>query len=1076
MKESEDDLGTSLSAERGLAHSALGESPGVPIGQALLTDQQCLAVVLQGAALLAHLEHGGWSLFQAWDSARIDDAGGLYVSEIRRGRFLEPLSDLLAELVRRLFRCQEEVAGRGEARRAARQLLKAWQQAIVPTPGDLAVAQILDVAPFLFQPPFGLARERLAAEHVVAGVRHPWVAGPGQVRLRFLGQASSLDTLENLLGSSRARDLWDGYRPGDDPRELASAGRWRRAVAAWERHPPRGWREITQRGEALFALGRYSEAVDGLRRQGRFEPRLLKAKCQFFLGELNAAVRTLRKLAEGKLDAEQVVALTEVGVRIWGARGQLQEIREWVSRSLAVARGTLRIHAEVVAAGAAWDCNDFPAMEKHLEASREALEIPSLAGRWHRMRALQAMEAADGLRVIEHVSIALGQDRRRLHQAEAGRLWNDLAVGRVMIDDLAGAERACRHAARLLAESEGPGRTTLVLYNLAEVCLRRGRFEGVPEILERSTTANRGSGNLRGLIRDLELWVRLELAQGRFVAGLARCAEARRRIEESGSDDRREVFDVLAARAQGWLGEQEVASALLDRVGGKGLGELEPEERPAVYALAAEPEKALELASGTRWAKLWTALVDGVPPQVEVWSQLDSMEPFRAARLIFDCEILLPGVVPLHSVRGAIEEFRRVGAEALAEKLEHRSLGAWRALEQYLSTDGAMLEKLGDMMRNAGYEDVRLVVESQDEERVLHPGRGGQETQVHHLPDGDTLELRAPRIDGVLRALFAVICHDCRSSNSRTNSGRSRSVGLGGIVGRSSALSAALDRLDRLAKGTLPVLILGESGTGKELVARRAHLASGRSSAPFIPLNCAEISENLIQSDLFGHVRGAFTGADRDRAGVFEAARGGTVFLDEIGDLPLPAQGKLLRVLQEGEIRRVGESFARKVDVRVVAATHRDLEAMVSSGEFRQDLYFRLKVATIRLPALRERGEDVLELTDHFLARHESIQLSSAARQKLLTYEWPGNVRELQNVLEVASALASDSEILPEHLEIPTSSREWVGSYHAQVERFRRSLVKDAFDRSHGNQAEAARRLGLTRQALSYLVRQMGII
>ncbi len=1069
----------SMSTRRELAHGALGGTSGVSIEQALLTDQQRLSVVLQGAALLAHLEHGGWILPGGWESARLDDGARLQVPEARRGRSLEPASDQLAQLIRKLFRCQNEVAGRGEARRAARRLLAVWQRAIVGTPGDLAVSQVLEAAPFLFQPAFGSARKCLAAEHYIDGARHPWVAGPGQARRRFLAEAKDLSALEALLAGPRARDLWDGYRDGDDPEDLYRDGRWRRAAAAWARHPPKGWRSVEMQARALFALGRYSEALAVLRRQTRFESKLLKARCQFFLGELNAAFLTLRKLGEGDLIAEQVVALTEVGVRVWGARGQHSEIREWVERSLAEARGSfrrsLRLRAEVVAAGAAWDCNDFEAMEKHLEASREALEDPELAGRWHRARALQAMEVSDGLRVIEHVSAALGKERRSLQAAEAGRLWNDLAVGRVLIDDLAGAERACRHAARLLAESEGPGRTTLVLYNLAEVRLRRGRAQGVAEILERSTSANRSSGNLRGLIRDLELWVRLELVQGRFAAALARCTEARRSPEEPGSADRREVFDVLAARAHGWLGESAVAAALLDRVGSKGLGELEPEERPAVYALAGMEEEALQQAAGTRWAGLWASLVAGVPPAREIWTDVESLEPFRAARLLFDCETLLPGSAPPEAVRAAVGALRQVGAEALAEKLESRSLGAWRALERFFATEGALRKKAVAMLRAAGYGEVRLWLEVDGEEQVWIPGPGGEQALTKPLPGGGSLQLRASRLDTVLQALFAVIHRDVPPPRDEPELRRTRAAGLGGIVGKSSQLTAALDRLDRLARGNLPVLILGESGTGKELVAKRAHLASDRASGPFLPVNCAEISENLIQSDLFGHVRGAFTGADRDRAGVFEAARGGTVFLDEIGDLPSGAQGKLLRVLQEGEIRRLGESFVRKVDVRVVAATHRDLDTMVSGGDFRQDLYFRLKVATIRLPALRDRGTDLVELAEHFLRRQETVRLSSSARQKLLTYDWPGNVRELQNVLEVAAALTIDGEILPEHLEIPEPVGPQQGDYHSQVERFRKGLVKEALDHSNGKQAEAARRLGLTRQALSYLVRQLKI-
>ncbi|MFP5287453.1 MAG: sigma-54 interaction domain-containing protein, partial [Thermoanaerobaculia bacterium] len=294
-------------------------------------------------------------------------------------------------------------------------------------------------------------------------------------------------------------------------------------------------------------------------------------------------------------------------------------------------------------------------------------------------------------------------------------------------------------------------------------------------------------------------------------------------------------------------------------------------------------------------------------------------------------------------------------------------------------------------------------------------------------------------------------------------------VPLGDMVGESPAFLSVLERIGRLAPGDLPILILGESGTGKELAARRIHRLSGRSRAPFIAVNCAALSETLILSDLFGHARGAFTGADRSRQGVFESANGGTVFLDEIGDLPLSAQGLLLRVLQEGEVRPLGETLPRKVNVRVLAATHRDLGAMVSEKTFRQDLYYRLKVGSVSLPALRDRGEDVLLLAERFASR----ELSAAARALLLGHLWPGNIRELQNVLSLACALAGEGAIEPEHIELPETQTAPAGSYHQQVEALRRRLITAALARHGNNHAEAARELGLSRQSISYLIRQL---
>jgi len=296
------------------------------------------------------------------------------------------------------------------------------------------------------------------------------------------------------------------------------------------------------------------------------------------------------------------------------------------------------------------------------------------------------------------------------------------------------------------------------------------------------------------------------------------------------------------------------------------------------------------------------------------------------------------------------------------------------------------------------------------------------------------------------------------------------------LVGSNGPLKRVVERAGRLAATEIPVLILGETGTGKELLARLVHRRSLRSRGPMLPVNCAALSESLLLADLFGHVRGAFTGADRDRAGIFEAAARGTVFLDEIGDLPPVAQGRLLRVLEEGEVRRVGESMQRAVDVRLVAATHRDLESMVERGEFRQDLYYRLGVGILALPPLRERGAGIETLAEHFLGRlanGRDLRLDRRSRRTLLDYPWPGNVRQLKNVLSVAAAVAEGPVILPEHLDLPVSRRPLESDYHQQVEAFRRRLVEQALAESGGNRARAARRLGLSRQAISYLARKL---
>jgi DNA-binding NtrC family response regulator len=249
-----------------------------------------------------------------------------------------------------------------------------------------------------------------------------------------------------------------------------------------------------------------------------------------------------------------------------------------------------------------------------------------------------------------------------------------------------------------------------------------------------------------------------------------------------------------------------------------------------------------------------------------------------------------------------------------------------------------------------------------------------------------------------------------------------------GIIGSCEPMQKLFSKISKVAPTDATVLIQGESGTGKELVARALHTQSRRKDEPMISVNCAAIPESLIESELFGHEKGAFTGAATLRLGLVEAADGGTLFLDEIGELPLEAQARLLRVLQEGEIRRVGSVQSRKVDVRLIAATHRNLKELSAKAEFREDLYYRLNVLELHLPPLRARGNDVIELAEFMLQRscekmnRSMMLLTEASRRAILQYQWPGNVRELENAIERAVILADGDEITPENMAIDSSS------------------------------------------------------
>ena len=309
------------------------------------------------------------------------------------------------------------------------------------------------------------------------------------------------------------------------------------------------------------------------------------------------------------------------------------------------------------------------------------------------------------------------------------------------------------------------------------------------------------------------------------------------------------------------------------------------------------------------------------------------------------------------------------------------------------------------------------------------------------------------------------------------------------LIGRSTAMCEVFERVESAAPSTASILIHGESGTGKELVARAIHRRSPRALKAMVPVHCGAIAESLLESELFGHKRGAFTGADRDRKGHFEVAHGGTIFLDEIGEMTLNTQVRLLRVLQEGELMRVGDSDPRKVDVRTIAATNRDLSVAKSQGRFREDLYYRLNVIEIRIPPLRERVDDIPLLVHHFLSKYAAKSdkatpsIAPAAMEALQSYGWPGNVRELENVIEAAVVLGRGdvvevSDLSQEFRKKVTSRPPSVGApppplaqidkrfsdaKQLAVQRFERNYVVAMLNATKGNISEAARRAGLDR-------------
>jgi two-component system response regulator AtoC len=330
-----------------------------------------------------------------------------------------------------------------------------------------------------------------------------------------------------------------------------------------------------------------------------------------------------------------------------------------------------------------------------------------------------------------------------------------------------------------------------------------------------------------------------------------------------------------------------------------------------------------------------------------------------------------------------------------------------------------------------------------------------------------------------------------KAENSRLREVINGKFSYSGILSRNAVMQELFGQIKRVADLKTTILILGESGTGKELVARALHQNGRRLKHSFVAVNCAAIPEHLLESELFGHVKGAFTDASSDKTGLFEQADGGTLFLDEIGEMPLSLQVKLLRVLQEGEIKRVGWALSKKVDVRVISATSRDLSADVASGRFREDLYFRLNVFCLQLPPLRERVEDIPLLAEHFLSRFangadsQHLQLEPETVRYLMAHRWPGNIRELENAIERACILCDGGRITP--FCLPPSIRQAVEPYNVESsgdenlsikkaeDMIERDLIRKALARTGGNRTQAAKILEISHRSLLYKVKEYGI-
>jgi two-component system response regulator HydG len=370
-----------------------------------------------------------------------------------------------------------------------------------------------------------------------------------------------------------------------------------------------------------------------------------------------------------------------------------------------------------------------------------------------------------------------------------------------------------------------------------------------------------------------------------------------------------------------------------------------------------------------------------------------------------------------------------------------------------------------------------------DAEVILVTGHGTIPSAVTAMQQGAFNYLLKPLDLGQLRAVTdrASESFRLRRQNAELNRRLDERFGFEGVIGNSRQMHEVIDRLKRIAPTDASVLIQGATGTGKELVAQAIHQNSPRKNKPFVALNCAALSENILESELFGHVRGAFTDASTDRVGKFEYAHGGTLFLDEVGDMPMATQIKLLRVLENSEITRVGSNEAIPVNVRILSATNRNLEDSIAAGTFRSDLYHRLKVVTIDLPRLTERSQDIPLLIEHFMKQfakrhHKNVtSMSAAARRRLMAFDWPGNVRQLKNVVESMVVVDYDGVLdvddLPSELAAPAEAGEeprgnltsLVGKPLSEIERL---FIAETLEQTGGNREAAAELLGIGQRTL----------
>jgi transcriptional regulator with AAA-type ATPase domain len=704
--------------------------------------------------------------------------------------------------------------------------------------------------------------------------------------------------------------------------------------------------------------------------------------------------------------------------------------------------------------------------------------------------------------------------------AVAARFLSREALG--LCDRRRYAEAAARLEEARSVLRDDPAESARLSLDLAATLYHAGRSDRCASLLEdaQSLAATAGRRDLLRLARSNA--IELAISECRWPAADEAIGELLAEAEDSGDELWRLVALHHRSRAALRRGELEragednaAARALAEKLGDRlEVGELWLEEgdrllyggdtaAPRAFwerAASDPPDRCdTERIAAVRLRELDWRSTGGPPREAreEISARL-SEGNYSAAETVARWTVLFGARAVSEEARATADQILRSGGgSALADRVFGR-----RPTSEVASVPIAALRDLRETLAAAlaGQDGSERLASLGFPGLGLDDAEGQPLLRVGRLPDGDgtvrileagsaRYRLRLPNgISEPLSVAAALLAETLlfRPPGSLDGAGFAEGWRRLGIVTADPSMEEPWRRLARFAPQNVTVLVHGESGSGKEAVARAVHQLSPRAAGPFVPVNVPAIPAALLESELFGHVRGAFTGAERDRAGLLEEASRGTLFLDEIGDLAPALQAKLLRTLQDRELRRVGENRSRRIDVRVVSATSRDLAREVEAGRFREDLFYRLHVAVIELPPLRRRGRDVLVLARHFLdgfAREfgrGALKLAPESVGALHAHSWPGNVRELQNAMAQAAALADrDGAIgLPQLPEVLRQARVRYApgeSYRSRLDAHRRGMISEALEQAGGNRALAARRLGLSRQALRYLVRELGI-